>query len=99
MKKLLSLLLSLGFIVTPQKMPKDPNNVDINENNNSYGDKNIDIKSNLNKLILDIPDRRVHDGLYKKLLHELDYEKRIVDNTKIITKLDKERLIIIIKQL
>lgn len=100
MKRLLSLLSPLGFIVTPQQMPKQDDNYSISDNNDNTDNKNSDVKSKLNKLILEIPDRRVHDDLYNTLLIELDDEKLMDENnnTKAITRIDRRRSIIKIRQ-
>lgn len=89
----MALLVSIGFVIIPQVMPKKDindivNAIDTNEDN--------DTKSQLNKIVLELPDQRVHCDLYQELLYRLHNDDST--NTKMITTIDKEKLLIKIRQ-
>lgn len=99
--KLVKLLSSIGFVMIPQYMPKkDVNDTQDYIDTITTTNNDNDIESKLNRIILELPDQRVHHELYHELRNRLknDNDENYI-NTKMITTIDKECLLIYIKKL
>jgi len=94
----MALLVSIGFVIIPQAMPKKNTNDIVNTIDKTDVHNNTDIKSQLSKIVLELPDQRVHCDLYQELLHRLHDDVDDNTNTQMITTIDKEKLLIKIRQ-
>ena len=92
----MALLVSIGFVIIPQVMPKKDADDIVNAIDNTNEDNTTDIKSQLNKIVLELPDQRVHCDLYQELSYRMHNDDNT--NTKMITTIDKEKLLIKIRQ-
>ena len=92
----MSLLISIGFKIVPQVMPKKDVNDIADTIDKTIEDNSNDIKSQLNRIILELPDQRVHCDLYQELLYRLHNDE--TSDARTITTIDNEKLVIKIRQ-